>query len=327
MPGNRANLEQPNSCVTLSLPTLGLAFLLFVFLAHSSHAQPPLPGDPAIKVDDKITPAEKQRYEQTVQKSDKMVGQQTKVINKVPGVNAQPDDLREKKSKGPGLNPIAWLFRPITRLQEQTVRLEQQIMKLTGPIAALQPGMLRLENSMTGTNQQMTKVREQMVSVTDKMDDVNAKIGEVQVNIGGVENKMSAVQGSMGGVRSQMAAMQKDISAMRAELSSMKKPLTDLKKPIVDLRDPLMEIREPITTVGSRVSALDAQVRDLKALISLVLTSIFIAALLIAVGTPVAAILIWRNKNKLLPKAKAEEARVEHDMERAGRLMDRQMRR
>lgn len=65
------------------------------------------------------------------------------------------------------------------------------------------------------------------------------------------------------------------------------------------------------------MSGLEDQLNDLRTLMSLVLTSIFICAGLIAIGTPVAAILIWRNRHKLLPKPKPEEARQEASIGKA----------
>lgn len=261
-----------------------------------------LPGmaqsDNAIKVDARIDKAEKHAYGQALKQGDKFAQQQAHVINKVPGMEVSSEDLKEKEVKKDfSLNPIAWLFKPVIRLQEQSVRLEQQIMKLTGPIAALQPGMLGLENKMTHVQGQM-------------------------VNMGG---QIGRVENKMGDVRGQMAGMQKDISAMRVELGQIKQPITDLKGPIMQLHDPLLDIQKPVSTVGTKLESLDKQLADLKTLISLVLTAIFVSAGMIAVGTPIAAILIWRNKSKLLPKAKPEEEKQEADISRVGKAMDKQL--
>jgi hypothetical protein len=44
------------------------------------------------------------------------------------------------------------------------------------------------------------------------------------------------------------------------------------------------------------------QLAQLRKLIDLILTSIFIAAAVIAIGTPIAAIIIFRNQRKVLNK-------------------------
>jgi len=62
-------------------------------------------------------------------------------------------------------------------------------------------------------------------------------------------------------------------------------------------------------------------------LISMVLTSIYLAAALVAVGTPLAAILVWRNKHKLLPKPSANEARQEAALSAVGSRAEKQLRR
>lgn len=208
-----------------------------------------------------VKEAQKKQAEVNLKKSDQYADDTAKAVNRIPGANVKAEDLKEttvKKKAGVNLNPFSWLFRPITRLQEQSLRLEQQMMKLTGPIAALQPGMLRLEKQIVN-----------------------------------VESRTEKVQ-------NQMAEMQTDISAMRQELTQIKKPIMELKEPIVALRDPLKRIEKPITGVNEDLN-------ELKALLSLVLTSIYIAAAVIAFGTPVAAILIWRNKSKLLKPAKDGE--------------------
>jgi len=215
-----------------------------------------------------------------LQKSDQYAYQQAEAINRIPGANVKAEDLKEttvKTKAKPGFNPLGWLFRPITRLQEQSIRLEQQMMKLTGPIAALQPGMLRLEK------------------------------------------RIVSVEGQTRQVQNQMASMQTDISAMRSELGEIKKPIMELKEPIVALHGPLQKIEKPITGVNQDLN-------ELKTLLSFILTSIYLAAAVIAFGTPIAAILIWRNKHKLLKPAKEDENDEEAAVAARPRKIDNQFR-
>lgn len=215
-----------------------------------------------------------------LQKSDQHAADTAKAINHIPGANVKAEDLKEttvKKKASPGFNPLGWLFRPITRLQEQSLRLEQQMMKLTGPIAALQPGMLRLEK------------------------------------------RIVSVEGQTHRVQNQMALMQSDISAMRSELSQIKKPIMELRQPIEALREPLTKIEKPVTGVNQDLD-------ELKTLLGLVLTSIYIAAAVIAFGTPIAAIVIWRNKHKILKPAKDDESDEEKAIAARPRPVDKQFR-
>lgn len=253
-----------------------------------------------IQVDNKLTKEEKKAGEDATQKTDQFNKSQAEAINRVPGAAVTPDDLSDKKAKKKGgftLNPVTWLFKPVLQLQQQSVRLEQQIMKLTGPIAALQPGMLSLEKRIVGMQGQMQHVEE-------RMGTVDQRIGKVQ---------------------EQMSSMQSDISAMRQQVGEMKKPISDLRAPIVALHDPLLNIAKPVSGVELRLENLDKQLNDLKTLISLVLTAIFIAAGAIAVGTPVAAILVWRNRAKFLPKPKPSERAAEQALDRTGKLVDHEL--
>src|SRR5277367_845121 len=138
----------------------------------------------------KPTSTEKKLSQQKAIESDKYVNEQAEAINKIPGENVDPNDLKESevhKKSGGFPNPIGWMLKPVTRLQEQSVKLEQEIMKLTGPIGSLQPSMLRLDKSMSA-----------------------------------VQKQMGSMEGQIGDVGSQMSSMQADIRAMREDLSQLK---------------------------------------------------------------------------------------------------------
>jgi hypothetical protein len=226
------------------------------------------------------------------QTADKYVNEQAKAINNIPGSHVDPKDLKQSEvgKKGGFPNPVGWMLKPVTRLQEQSVKLEQEIMKLTGPIATLQPSMLRLDKSMTS-----------------------------------VQKQMGDMQGTITGVNSQMGSMQGDIKAMREDLSQLKGPIAELKKPVMDLRDPVLALAKPVEGVEGRLVRLDGQLNDLKTLLALVLTAIFAAALIIAIGTPIAAIMVWRNRQKLVPATKPEEIQEEKKLATAGSMLDRDL--
>jgi len=237
-----------------------------------------------IKVDNKITNEEKQQYNNIVDQANQFIDDQVSVLNKVPGVEVNQDDLKEKKKSGPAFNPIKWVFGPVIRLQEQSVKLEQQIMKLTGPIAALQPGMLGLESRITS---------------------MQTQLGHLEKTTGSVEDELTAIR--------------QDIAAMHATLSEIKKPVTDLKGPIMSLHDPILNIEKPIVGV-------DKDLNEVKMLLRFVLTAIFVASLIIAIGTPVAAILVWRNRKKLLPEPDRDQLQEEQRIKQVTKAMDHQIR-
>lgn len=270
--------------------------------------------------DDKVTEAEKAIDEHNRKVSDTQVEEQAHAVNKIPGTPVNPTDLKEEETKKKGgftLNPITWLFKPVIKLQEQSVRLEQQIMKLTGPIASLQPSMLGLQKKMDGVQGTMGHMQGTLKSTEGTMVKVDKRMAGVQNQMGGVQKQLTGMSSQVGGVRADMRSIQ-------GEMSTINRDINQLREPITDLRDPLLAVQKPIAAVEGKLANLDNQLNDLKALITMVLTSIYIAAGAIAIGTPVAAILVWRHRAKLLPKATPAEKHEEAKLVAAGSEADRQ---
>lgn len=278
-------------------------------------AQPP--SEETVNLNDtKITDEEERQYQQNVDKTDQHVQKQAEVMNKIPGAQVNPEDLKAAPIEKNGftlgdLNPIKWIFSPVIKLQEQVVRLEQEIMKLTGPIAALQPSMLKL-------NDKMEEVRGTMDQTRQSMESVQGSMVNVQGDMKSMRSKLDSVGMTMNGIRS-------DLQVMRRDINSLKKPIVGLRQPIVSLQEPLNNLSDPLSTVGTRMRNLDKQLGELKALISLVLTAIFVAAAIVAIGTPLAAILVWRNKHKLLPKPKPDQLAEEKSLETAVKRVEKKV--
>ncbi|MBX9688022.1 MAG: hypothetical protein K2X27_15050 [Candidatus Obscuribacterales bacterium] len=262
----------------------GLLFLLAMSPAESGEQLAVL----SIKAKDSISKIQADNPETTdmrkeksrAQESDKLAAAQARNMNRIPGLKVNPKDLKQEDlEKGPGLNPLGWIFRPLTKLQAQSVRLEQQIMKLTGPIASLQPAMLGLDSRMSEVNSQMGKVGHKMDSV---------------------ENSMHSVDRNMRSVETAIESMRSDISGMRSQMGRLEKPMTALQ-------EPLQNLSQPISTVSSRLDGLEKQLSELRTMIALVLTSIYLSAALIAIGTPLAAALIWQHRRKIFSKETMRE--------------------
>ena len=239
--------------------------------------------------DKKITKAEKAIDHKKAVASDKYADEQAKQINKnIPGAAVDPEDLKESEvKKGGGFpNPVAWMLKPVTRLQEQSVRLEQEIMKLTGPIGALQPAMLNLDKRMESIEKEMGTTREEISSVRQTM-------------------------GSISG----------DIKGMHGDLTDLKAPIVQLKQPVIDLKDPVLRLAKPVLGVESRLNNLDNQLNQLKTLLAMILTAIFICAGTIAIGTPLAAVWVWRNRAKIMKMSPAEKAHEDRQLAAAGSQM------
>lgn len=287
--------------------------------------------------DSRVTPIEKKLDEAQTKAADKFAAQQAETINKVPGVEVSVEDLKEapKKKGGFSINPIRWIFGPVIKLQEQTVRLQQQMMKLTGPIAALQPAMLTLQGRVDRMGGQlrevqadMRDVRRQMKSISGRLEQTTQHMTGIDENMGTISGQMSDVQKSLKGTHSQLLRMGPDIASVRSDIAKIRGPITKIEKPLTSiaepitnldqqvtgvhdeikqLRSPIVNIQQPITSLEKQLTGLSDDISALRNLLSLVLTSIFVAALMIAVGTPIAAIFIWRAKNKILPKPKPGE--------------------
>lgn len=196
-------------------------------------------------------------------------------VNRIPGVNVQAKDLQPPAPEEPirGFHPIKKMLQPIIRLQKNTMQLQQQIMKLAGPIASLQPSMLGLQKKMT--------------SVESKMGNMQGRIVDVGSSIDGVGTRVDNVGSQMNKISNQMTDVRSDLSRMQNEINRLNVPLKALQKPLVD-------VAQPLETV-------DQKLEKLAALLTTVLFTIFAAAVIIAVGTPIAAILIYRNRRRLFP--------------------------
>jgi hypothetical protein len=249
--------------------------------------------------DNKITAAERKLDQEKAKLSDKYAEEQAEQINKIPGAHVQASDLKESEvhKKGGFPNPLGWMLKPVTRLQEQSVRLQQEIMKLTGPIGTLQPAMLRLDKSMSSVQNQMS----------------------------GMQGKIDNVNSSMSGMRGDIRGMQGDIRSMREDIAKLQVPVAELKKPVMDLRDPVISLAKPVHGVEGRLDRLENQLSQLRQLLALILTAIFFAAGLVAFGTPIAAIMIWRNRNKIVPTSKPEDIQEEHKLAAAGSNMGQEL--
>jgi peptidoglycan hydrolase CwlO-like protein len=214
-----------------------------------------------------------------------------KAVNKVPGVNVQGKDLQPPPPETPirGFHPIKKMLQPVVRLEKNSVQLEQQIMKLEGPIAGLQPAMISLHK---------------------KMGAVEKKMGSVQGHIDDVGNRIEGVGTRVNDVSTRMKEISQQMTAVRGDISSVRKEIGVLEGPIKDLHKPLAEVARPLLNVEQKLE-------KLAALLTTVLFAILLAAGIIAIGTPIAAILIYRNRRKLFPDmsdrdfpvAKASEVR------------------
>jgi chromosome segregation ATPase len=223
---------------------------------------------------------------------DKSINKSTaKAMNRIQGVQISDKELEPPPEQLPitGFHPIKKALAPIVRLERNSVQLQQQIMKLEGPIAALNPPMVGLQSRMTS---------------------VESKMGSMQQRLDGMSEAVRGVSKQMSGVRG-------DIKGMRQQISQLQEPIEALRTPIEKLQEPLVNVAEPLKQVHKELA-------DMKALLATVLGAIVLAAIAISIGTPIAAIYIYRNRKKIFPNLSDHELMPkDREAEREERALSR----
>jgi chromosome segregation ATPase len=237
-----------------------------------------------------------------VQVDDKVTSDEKQHYNAVVDqANQYADDQAAALNKIPGLEVTT---EDLKEKKKEGISLNP-IKWLFGPVIRLQEQSVKLE-------QQIMKLTGPIAALQPSMLSLEKRMTSMQGQLGHLEETTTTVQ-------DELVSIRKDITDMHNTLNEIKKPVTDLKGPIMSLRDPILKIEKPITGV-------DKDLGEVKTLLSLVLTSIYAAAIIIAAGTPIAAIMVWRNRQKLLPQADVKELREEEKIKQATKTMDHQLR-
>lgn len=275
--------------------------------AHQAFAQSPVTSQPTIgaaaepateakveaaaaKEEAKQAKSEAKQAAKTAAKNNKKAGGisqseqerlDTATINASNQINGQHVDpkIMKKQKKGMGLqvlNPFAWLLKPVTDTQKTVIELQKQIVRLEAPIANLQKPMVGL--------------REDMQQVDSTMDSVN--------------QKMNTMHGDITKINSGMNSVDRRIAHMERQLGQMYEPIVELKNPVIALKD-------PVKGVGNQLTTLKSDLKELKQVVSFTTTAILAAVLmvgvLIVVGTPIAAIFVWRHRRWIMQKFGRED--------------------
>jgi len=195
-------------------------------------------------------------------KQEKINAESVKAINKIPGIDIQAKDLTPPAQDAPIKG-----FHPIKRALAPIVQLEKNSVQL-------QQQIMRLEGPIGALQPAMN-------SLHNKMDKVDSRLGSMDGHIVTMDEHVSAVGVQMGGVRT-------DLSKMRTDLSELQAPLHSLLGPLNNVAKPLEEVRTELS--------------DMRALLTAVLFAVIGSTIGIAIGTPLMAILIYKNRHKLFPK-------------------------
>ena len=150
--------------------------------------------------------------------------------------------------------------------QDEPIKGFHPIKKLLRPVENLEDTSVKLEQQVTNLEKPISTLEPPMLSLQHKMTGVDQ-------NLGGVQTGITKVQSQMTGVRSDIASMRKDIESLRV--------------PIVGLKGPVAGVAGPIET--------------LQAQLNYILLAILVAVLGIAIGTPLVAIFIYKNRHRLFP--------------------------
>lgn len=192
---------------------------------------------------------------------EKLNEQTSNAVNQIPGVHIRASDLQP-----PADEVQIKGFHPIKKMLQPVVRLEKNSTQL-------QQQIMKLEGPIAGLQQPML----------------------------GLHSKMTSVEGKMNSMHDQLSNMQSELTGVRSDISGMRKQIGDLRGPINALQEPISALQKPLTGVATPLEAVQTELKQVRALIATVLFAIVAAAIAISIGTPLAAIFIYKHRRKVLP--------------------------
>jgi DNA repair exonuclease SbcCD ATPase subunit len=140
------------------------------------------------------------------------------------------------------------------------------IKKLLRPVENLEGMTVKLEQQIMKLEGPIAALQPPMINLQKKMNKVDDHLGQMEGRLGGMSSQVSGV---------------------REDIANMRKDIQELKTPIQQLRGPIGTVAKPLEAVQNQLS--------------LILLAILVAAAAVAIGTPVAAVMIYRNRHKLFP--------------------------
>jgi hypothetical protein len=161
------------------------------------------------------------------------------------------------------------------------------IRKALAPIENLEGQGIKLEQDIMKLSGPISELQPSMVKLDKTMISVESQMGKMQTELASTY--------------AEVAGARKDIAGMRKDVHSLKVPVISLKRPIEQLSGPLAGIKQQLCIIT---------------------WVIFASAVAVALGTPLACVLFWKYRARLMPKiskeleapvAAAERDIVEHD--------------
>ncbi len=184
-------------------------------------------------------------------------------VEATPSKKKQASETANVVNQVPGVNVKKEDLEPPT---EPPIKGFHPIKRLLRPVENLEGMSIKLE-------QQIMKLE--------------GPIAALQPPMQSLQKQMVTVDGQIGTMHGQLDSMQSQVQGVRSDLAGMKQEIKELKAPIVSLEKPIAGVATPL--------------EDLNTKLNYILGAILVAALAIALGTPLAAIVVYRNRRKLFP--------------------------
>lgn len=140
------------------------------------------------------------------------------------------------------------------------------IKKLMRPVENLEGMSIKLEQQIMKLEGPISGLQPPMLNLQNKMNNVDHQLGTMQ-------GQLDTTQTQVKGVRSDIAGMREDIQALKTPLSALQKPISGVAKPLEEVQKQL----------------------------NIVIMAIFVAAVAIAIGTPLAAVILYKYRDKFFP--------------------------
>jgi uncharacterized coiled-coil DUF342 family protein len=207
------------------------------------------------------------------------------------------------------------------RMQAVNVRLDA----VHAQLEDVSSKMSVIDKNIDNTNQHMKSIEDPLHSVEARMSSVESSIVGTYKTLGGMRTDISEVRKDIGMIKNPIMRIQQPLESIAEPVKNLDQQLTGVHTELVDVhtelggvhselgavRKPLTNIERPISDLEREVRGLHKEIADLRYLLGLVLTAIFLSAVLTAIGTPIAAILIWRNRRNILPPPRPDQSSEE----------------
>ncbi len=201
-------------------------------------------------------------------------------------VNAEPDKQTTtpsnvKSKSSTGLKSGLMNASEHQAIKKESAKIKEDIKNPDSmpPIKGFHP-IKKLWRPIDKMNNTVGRLQKQVTKLQKPIDVLTPPMLELQGNMTNVDKRISSVE-------SQLTDLHKRVTGVRSDLKTTSKSIASLRLPLVELKQPMENIAGPI-------SALDAQ-------LNWIIAAIVMAAGGVAIGAPLAALLIYINRFRLFP--------------------------